>query len=103
MKSMPESLEAPNREGSPRPGSRPPGIGERLSYGWRQARRIFHVLIGLTFLFFAAAGATLSYSEWQAYSQAPANGIWRFAVLTSFTVLLVIFGVYSIAKARNVR
>ena len=78
-------------------------VGEHLSYGWRQARRIFHVLVGITFLFFAAAGATLSYSEWQAYSREPANGVWRFAMLSSFTVLLVVFGVHSIAKARNVR
>jgi hypothetical protein len=96
-------LEAPHRKPDRRSGSRPPGFGERLSYGWRQARRIFHVLIGITFLLFAAAGATLSYAEWQAYAQTPANGIWRFAVIAGFTVLLVVFGVYSIAKVRSVR
>ncbi len=101
MSSMQTPLRSPNREPELRP--RAPGWREGLSYGWRQARRIFHVLIGITFLFFAAAGATLSYSEWQTYAQAPANGIWRFAVLSGFTVLLVIFGVYSIAKARSVR
>jgi hypothetical protein len=37
------------------------------------------------------------------YAQAPANGVWRFAIMSSFTVLLVIFGVHSIAKARHVR
>jgi len=93
--------QSPNRERGRRSGLRI--VGEHLSYGWRQTRRIFHVLIGIAFFFFAAAGATLSYSEWQAYVREPANGIWRFAVLASFTVLLVVFGVHSIAKARNVR
>jgi hypothetical protein len=99
------SMQTPVRSPDTGPGSRPrlPGVGERLSYGWRLARRVFHFLIGVTFLILAAAGATLSYSEWQVYSREPANGIWRFATLSGFTVLLVIFGVHSIAKARNVR
>lgn len=96
MSLMQAPLRGPN-------GERPPGLGERLGYGWRQARRIFHVLIGLTFLFFAAAGASLAYSEWQAYAREPSAGIWRFATIASFSVLLVIFGVYSIAKVRSVR
>lgn len=101
MSSMPAPPQSPNRERDRRSGLRI--VGEHLSYGWRQTRRIFHVLIGITFFFFAAAGATLSYSEWQAHVRAPANGIWRFAMLSSFTILLLIFGVHSIAKARNVR
>lgn len=101
MSSMQAPPQSPRRERDPRAGLRV--ARERLSYGWRQARRIFHVLVGIIFFFFAAAGATLSHSEWQAYSHQPANGVWRFAILLSFTVLLVIFGVYSIAKARRVR
>ncbi len=101
MSSTQAPLRSPNRESQPR--TRLPGVGARLSHGWRQARRIFHLLIGITFLFLAAAGATLSYSEWRAHVEAPANGIWRFAILASFTLLLVIFGVHSIAKARSVR
>jgi len=101
MSSMQAPIHSPNRQRESRP--RLPGVGERLSYSWRQARRVFHFLIAITFLLFAAAGATLSYSEWQVYSRQPANGIWRFATLSSFTVLLLIFGVHSIARARNVR
>lgn len=101
MSSMQAPPQSPRRERDPRPGLRV--VGQHLSYGWRQARRIFHVLVGITFFFFAAAGATLSYSEWQAYSREPANGIWRFAMLSSFTLLLLVFGVHSIAKARSVR
>jgi len=101
MNSMQAPIHSPNRQPESRP--RQPGIGERLSYGWRQARRVFHFLIGVTFLILAAAGATLAYSEWQVHLREPANGLWRFAVLSSFTVLLVIFGVHSIARARNVR
>jgi len=101
MSSMQAPPQSPNRERDRRSGLRV--VGEQLSYGWRQARRIFHVLVGIAFLFFAVAGASVSYSEWQAYSRQPASGIWRFAMLSSFTVLLLVFGVYSIAKARNVR
>jgi hypothetical protein len=101
VSAMQTPVRSPESERPPR--ARRPGIGERLGYGWRQARRFFHFLIGITFLFFAAAGATLSYSEWRTYAQAPANGVWRFAIMSSFTVLLVIFGVHSIAKARHVR
>lgn len=92
---------SPNRRQNPRAG--PAVLGERLSHGWRLARRIFHVLIGLTFFFFAAAGATLSYAEWQTYSRTPSSGVWRFAMLAAFTLLLVIFGVHSFVKTRSVR
>jgi len=75
----------------------------QIGRGWRLARRLFHVLVGTTFLFFAAAGATLSLSEWRAYTEAPSNGPWRFGMLASFTLLLLIFGLYSFVKARSVR
>jgi len=74
-----------------------------LRYGWRQTRRLFHVLVGLAFLILAGIGATLSYSEWQAYGHDPANGMWRFGTIAGFSLLLVVFGVYSFLKARSVR
>lgn len=79
------------------------GLGQLFRYGWRQTRRLFHALVGLTFLVFAAIGASLSYSEWQAYAQNPSNGIWRFATIAGFSLLLVVFGLYSFLKARSVR
>ena len=74
-----------------------------LRYGWRQTRRLFHLLVGVAFLIFAALGASLTFSEWQAYVQTPANGLWRFGTIAGFTLLLLIFGLYSFAKARSVR
>jgi hypothetical protein len=81
----------------------PKGGGQLLSKGWRHARRIFHALVGVAFLFFAGAGATLAFSEWRAYSATPSNGVWRFGLLAGFTLLLLMFGLYSFLKARNVR
>jgi hypothetical protein len=78
-------------------------LGHGLRYGWRQTRRLFHGLVGLTFLIFAAIGASLTFSEWQAYAQHPSSGIWRFATMAGFTLLLLIFGLYSFLKARSVR
>jgi len=82
---------------------RRPGLARLLSHGWRQGRRIFHFLVGITFLLLAAAGVTQSVSEWRAYSETPSNGMWRFDVLAGFTLLLLIFGLYSLAKARSIR
>lgn len=79
------------------------GLCSGLRFGWRQTRRFFHVLVGLTFLIFAAIGASLTYSEWQAYVQNPSSGMWRLATIAGFTLLLVIFGLYSFLKARSVR
>jgi len=59
--------------------------------------------VGIAFLLLAALGATESFAEWQAYAERPANGMWRFDVVTGFTVLLVIFGLFSFLKARSVR
>lgn len=78
-------------------------LASGLRYGWRQARRLFHLLIGVAFLLFAAMGASLSFSEWRAYVQNPSNGVWRFATVGAFTLLLLIFGLYSFLKARSVR
>ncbi len=64
---------------------------------------MFHLLVGLAFLFLAMAGASVSFVEWRSYRQAPSVGLWRFSLLAGFTVLLIIFGLYSFTKARNVR
>jgi hypothetical protein len=91
---------------SPRGGRDPfrrPGFVRLLSHGWRQGRRLFHLLVGITFLVLAAAGAAQSFSEWRAYAETPSNGMWRFNLLAGFTLLLLIFGLYSFVKARSVR
>lgn len=70
---------------------------------YRQARRLFHLMVGLAFLGLALAGGTVTASEWRFYRQAPSAGPARFATLAAFTVLLIIFGLYSVLKARSVK
>jgi len=70
---------------------------------FRNAQRLFHLLVGLTFLMLAAAGATVSFSEWQNYLKSPSVGLVGFVFYASFTVFLVILCLYSFVKARNIR
>jgi uncharacterized membrane protein len=69
----------------------------------RQAERLFHMLVGLVFLALTVAGVTVSITEWQYYQRSPSQGLVRFGLLASFTVLLFIFCLYSFLKARSVR
>jgi len=79
----------------------------RLGYLFRQlfrnAQRLFHLLVGLTFLVLAAAGATVSFAEWQNYLKTPAQGLVAVILYASCTVFLVILYLYSLVKARNIR
>ncbi|HEV2175606.1 MAG TPA: hypothetical protein VGW33_00150 [Terriglobia bacterium] len=61
------------------------------------------MLIGLVFLGLAGAGAAVSLAEWQFYREDPSTGMLRFDLVAGFTVILVLFGLYSFAKARSVR
>jgi hypothetical protein len=61
------------------------------------------MLVGLAFLILAVAGASVSFSEWQYYLKSPSVGLVRFVLVAGFTVLLIIFCLYSFAKARSVR
>lgn len=70
---------------------------------FRHTQRLWHMLVGLVFLVLAVVGATVSLNEWLFYRRAPSTGLVRFGLLASFTVLLVIFSLYSFAKARSVR
>lgn len=78
-------------------------LSELLSRWMRHAERMFHVLVGVVFLVLAFAGATVSITEWQYYESSPSQGLLRFGLLASFTVLLFIFCLYSFLKARSVR
>ena len=69
----------------------------------RQAERLFHMLVGLVFLVLTFAGVTVSITEWQYYQRSPSQGLVRFGLLASFTVLLFVFCLYSFLKARSVR
>jgi uncharacterized membrane protein len=78
-------------------------LGYLFSQLFRNARRLFHMLVGLVFLVLSVAGATVSFSEWQYYLKSPSEGMVRFVLVASFTVLLIIFCLYSFAKARSIR
>ena len=78
-------------------------LGTLLIQLFRNAQRLFHVLVGLTFLVLAGAGATVSFSEWQTHLRSPSVGLTGFILYASFTVFLVILCLYSFVKARNIR
>ncbi len=78
-------------------------IGNLFSKWFRHAQRVFHMLVGLAFLFLATAGAFVSLSEWRLYRQSSSVGLVRFCLLATFTVVLIVFCLYSFAKARSVR
>jgi len=78
-------------------------LGYIFKHLFRNAQRLFHLLVGLTFLVLAAAGATVSFAEWQNYLKAPAQGLVAFILYATFTVFLVILCLYSFVKARNIR
>ncbi|HZP00211.1 MAG TPA: hypothetical protein VFD30_07945 [Terriglobia bacterium] len=67
------------------------------------AQRLFHVVVGLAFLFLTLAGVAVSFSEWRYYTESPAGGLLRFYLVAGFTVFLFILCLYSFAKARSVR
>ncbi len=67
------------------------------------AQRLFHLVVGLAFLFLALAGVAVSLSEWRYYTELPATGLLRFYLVAGFTVFLFILCLYSFAKARSVR
>ena len=68
----------------------------------RWARRAFHTLVALAFLFLALAGVWVSAAEWRYYLEAPSAGLWRFGLLAGFTVILFVLCLYSFVKARSV-
>ena len=61
------------------------------------------MLVGLAFLVLATAGVIVSFSEWQYYVKSPSAGLVHFILYSGFTVLLVIFCLYSFLKARSIR
>ena len=78
-------------------------LGYLFSHSFRNAQRLFHMLVGLAFLVLAGAGATVSFSEWQNYLKSPSGGLGGFILYASFTGFLVILCLYSFAKARSIR
>lgn len=78
-------------------------LGDFIRKWFLQAQRLFHMLIGLAFLFLSVAGATVSLKLWGDYRKSPQEGLLSFGMVAGFTVLLIVFCLYSFAKARSVR
>ncbi len=68
-----------------------------------RAQQLFHLLVAVLFLFLTLAGVSVSMKLWQDYRNVPTDGIWGFSMVATFTVLLLIFCLYSFVKARSVR
>jgi len=78
-------------------------LGDFLSSWFLHAQRLFQLLVGVAFLCLAFAGAHVALAEWLFYRHEPASGLVRFYLVAGFTVLLILFSLYSFAKARSVR
>ena len=76
-----------------------------LHYWFINAKRLFHLLIALAFMFLTLMGAFQTFIEWEDYRKAPEVRLIYFTMLGfgGFTVFLAILCLYSFAKARNVR
>jgi hypothetical protein len=78
-------------------------IGSLLHYWFLNAKRLFHMLIALAFMFLTLMGVSVTYSEWEGYRKTPEEGLVHFTMFGGFTVFLAILCLYSFAKARSVR
>ena len=67
------------------------------------AKRLFHLLIALIFMFLTLAGAFQTFVEWQECQATPDHKMIYVYLIGGFTVFLSILSLYSYAKARSVR
>ncbi|HTS68533.1 MAG TPA: hypothetical protein VMO17_06085 [Terriglobia bacterium] len=77
-------------------------LGNLVRFWLINAKRLFHMLIGVAFMVLTLAGATLTYAEWEGYRKSPELGLIHFSMFGGFTILLAILCLYSFMKARNV-
>jgi len=72
-------------------------------WAWRRAHRTFELLVGVIFMLLAGAGAAISFSEWNNYLGHRSAGLFRFYLYSGFTIVLILFCLYSFLKARSIR
>ena len=73
---------------------------------FRRVQQLFHVMIGVVFLFLTLGMVTVSMKLWQEYQKTPGEGTLGFAMVIlsiAFTFVLFIFCLYTFVKARSVR
>ena len=78
-------------------------LGSLFHHWFLNAKRLFHLMIALAFMFLTFAGAAQAYSAWEDYRKIPGEGLKYFSMFGGFTVFLAILCLYSFAKARSVR
>jgi hypothetical protein len=78
-------------------------LGDLLQSWWRSAERLFQALVGLVFLFFTLAGASVSYEEWKSFEHSASASMVRLSLLVGFTVLLFFCALYSFLKSRSIK
>jgi uncharacterized BrkB/YihY/UPF0761 family membrane protein len=84
------------------PANSKPFLGRLL----RRALQLFHVLIGVVFLFLTIGMVSVSLKLWQEYQKTPGEGTLNFAIMAvsiAFSLLLFVFCLYTFVKARSVR
>ena len=78
-------------------------LGDLFRSWYRSAERVFHLLVGIVFLFLTFLSASVSFTEWQFYQRSTSVGAVRLSLLAGFTLLLFICSLYSFLRARSVR
>lgn len=78
-------------------------IGSLLNQWLLHAKRAFHLLIALAFMFLTLLVGFQAYTEWGEYRNAPAQGLVYVYMYGGFAVFLAILCLFSFAKARSVR
>jgi len=74
-----------------------------MARAYRQARRLFELIVGVAFMLLAGVGTAMSLSEWNNYLEHRSAGLLRFYLYSGFTIVLVFFCLYSFLKARSIR
>jgi hypothetical protein len=93
-------LEAPDPRQEGRVLSR---IGSLLQSWILNAKRVFHILVGLAFMVLTLAVASQTFIEWRDYRKSPSGGLLYCEMYGGLAILLAILCLYTFVKARNVR
>ena len=72
-------------------------------HAWRSTVRTFHLFIAFLFFVFAMLAGQKAFLAWQDYGDHPEKGLWLFYATGGVFVVLVIFALYSMLKARVAR
>ena len=72
-------------------------------HAWRSTVRTFHLFIAFLFFVFALLAGQKAFRAWQDYGEHPEKGLWLFYATGGVFVMLIIFALYSMLKARVAR